>query len=152
VWTKTGTRAIESLERGDLVLSQNVDTGELKYEPVLLRTVRPPSQLVKIMLDGEELHSTPGHRFWVAGAGWRMAKELKPGDVVHSVSWSARVRSVTQAEIGEAYNLVVAECSTYFVGETGMLTHDITVQRATQATVPGFAKSEASVNEVVAKR
>ena len=86
VWTKTGSRPIESIEPGDLVLSQNVDTGELKYEPVIRRTIRPPSKLIKISLEGEELRSTPGHPFWVAGLGWRMAKELKDGEIVHGVS------------------------------------------------------------------
>ena len=46
VWTKTGQRPIESLEIGDLVLAQNVDTGELAYKPVIGRTVRPPKRLV----------------------------------------------------------------------------------------------------------
>jgi len=145
VWSKTGTRPIESLEPGDLVLSQNVDTGEIKYEPVMLRTVRPPSQLVKISFDGEELRATPGHPFWVRGVGWRMVKELKEGAVIHGLSQSAKVRSVAAAEEGEAYNLIVADFSTYFVGRNGILAHDVTPQRPTQAIVPGVAANRTSV-------
>ena len=82
IWTKTGRRPMESLEVGDLVLSQNVDTGELKYEPVIGRTVRPPSQILKVSTDGGDIMATKGHPFWVAGVGWRMAKELEDGAVL----------------------------------------------------------------------
>jgi len=74
VWTKTGRKAIETIEPGDLVLAQDVDSGELKYKAVLRRTVRPPSPLLKISAGDEELHATGGHVFWVSGIGWRMAK------------------------------------------------------------------------------
>ena len=86
VWTKTGRRPIESIELGDLVLSQDVDTGELKYEPVIGRTVRPPSPIVKLSIDKEQLRTTLGHLFWVPGVGWRMAKELDDGVLLHGVS------------------------------------------------------------------
>jgi hypothetical protein len=39
----------------------------------------------------------------------------------------------------EAYNLVVADFNTYFVGETGVLVHDNTPRTPTRATVPGLA-------------
>ena len=144
VWTKTGTRAIETIEAGDLVLSQDVDNGELKYVTVLLRTVRPPSKLLKVSMEGEEFSSTPGHPFWVSGLGWRMAKELKEGQVVHGVSRSIRVKSIGPGAEAEAYNLVLGENNNYFVGETGVLAHDITTQRPTQSIVPGFAKPRGS--------
>ncbi len=41
VWTKTGLKPIEALQQGDLVLSQNTETGELRFEPVLLRHASP---------------------------------------------------------------------------------------------------------------
>ena len=60
VWTKTGRTRIESLRAGDLVLSQNVDTGELKYEPVVARAERPPTALFKVSVDGDTFHSNQG--------------------------------------------------------------------------------------------
>ncbi len=152
VWTKTGTRPIETIEPGDLVLSQNVDSGELKYASVLLRTVRPPSKLLKISMDGEEFTSTPGHPVWVSGLGWRMVKELKEGQVIHGVTRSVRVKSIVPGDEGEAYNLVLAENNTYFVGETGVLAHDITMQRPTQSLVPGFSKPKTSVVSIATQR
>jgi hypothetical protein len=140
VWTKTGQQPIESLELGDLVLAQNVDTGELAYKPVIARTVRPPSPILKLSLDGEELLTTRGHPFWVAGVGWRMAKELGDAAVLHAVTGSILLASVEPAGELEAYNLVVAEFNTYFVGESGVLVHDNTPRRPTKATLPGSAR------------
>jgi len=138
VWTKTGRKAIETIEPGDLVLAQDVDSGELKYKAVLRRTVRPPSPLLKISAGDEELHATGGHVFWVSGIGWRMAKELGDNALLHGLSKTLTVRSVKPAENSEAYNLIVADFSTYFVGDSGVLAHDISPQRPTQAILPGI--------------
>lgn len=139
VWTKTGQQPIETIELGELVLAQNVDTGELTYKPVIGRTVRPPSEILKLSFGGEELRTTRGHPFWVAGVGWRMARELGDAAVLHGVSRSPRVEAVESSGQEEAYNLVVAEFNTYFVGESGVLVHDNTPRRPTRATVPGLA-------------
>jgi hypothetical protein len=140
VWTKTGQRPIESLQIGDLVLARDVDTGELAYKPVIGRTVRPPSPILKLSLDGEELLTTRGHPFWVAGVGWRMAKELGDAAVLHAVTGSVPLSSVEPADKSEAYNLVVADFNTYFVGESGLLVHDNTPRRPTRATLPGMTE------------
>ena len=139
VWMKTGQRPIETLEPGDLVLSQNVHSGELTYKPLIGRTVRPPSEILKISLDNEQLLTTKGHPFWVSGIGWRMAKELGDDAVLHGVTGPSRIRSIQPADEAEAYNLVVADFSTYFVGESGVLVHDNTPRRPTQASLPGLA-------------
>jgi hypothetical protein len=138
VWTKTGQRPIDSLELGDLVLAQNVDTGELAYKPVIARTVRPPSAILKLSLEGEQLLTTRGHPFWVAGVGWRMAKELGDAAVLHAVTGSMTIEAVEPAGELEAFNLVVADFNTYFVGESGVLVHDNTPRRPTQTSQPGL--------------
>ncbi|HEX5470674.1 MAG TPA: polymorphic toxin-type HINT domain-containing protein [Lacipirellulaceae bacterium] len=141
VWTKLGIRPIETLEPGDLVLSQNVDTGELKYEPVLALTLRPPSEILNISLSREVLGATRGHPFWVAGTGWRMSKELHDGTMLHSISGTTSIRSIKTNGEAEAYNLVVAEFSTYFVGERGLLVHDNMPRSPTRAIAPGVVAS-----------
>jgi hypothetical protein len=140
VWTKTGQRTIETLELGDLVLAQNVETGELSYKPVIARTLRPPSEILSVKLRGEEIRTTRGHPFWVAGAGWQMAKELKDGMALHGVTGTARVSGVATFGQDEAFNLVVADFNTYFVGESGVLVHDNTPRTSTGATALGLAK------------
>ncbi len=138
VWTDTGQRAIETLAIGDLVLSQNVETGELAYQPVVGRTVRPPSPTVKMSLGGEELQTTLGHPLWVSGIGWRMAKEVDQSAILHGVHGPVQVDAVEPADECEAFNLVVADFNTYFVGESGILVHDNTPRSPTAAVVPGL--------------
>ena len=69
-----------------------------------------------------------------------MAKQLSDSANVHALTGSTRVRSVSPAEKGEAYNLVVADFSTYFVGAAGLLAHDVTPHRPTQSAMPGCPK------------
>lgn len=142
VWTKTGQQPIETIELGDLVLAQDVDTGELAYKPVIGRTVRPPSPLMRLSLGSQEILTTRGHPFWVAGVGWKMAKELGDGAVLHGVTGSARLATVKDVDEAEAYNLVIADFNTYFVSESGLLVHDNTPRLPTRATVPGLAASK----------
>jgi hypothetical protein len=137
VWTKTGQRPIESLEMGDLVLSQNVNTGELRYKPVIARTLRPAGPIVQVATEDEKFLATRGHPLWVEGVGWRMTKELEDGAVLHSLAGCGRIRTVVPATDRETYNLVVADFNTYFVGASGVLAHDNTPRRPTQAKVPG---------------
>ena len=40
----------------------------------------------------------------------------------------------------ETYNLVVADFNTYFIGSSGILAHDNTPRRPTQAVLPGILK------------
>lgn len=138
VWTNTGLREIESLQTGDLVLSQNTQTGELTYKPVVGRTVRPPSPIRAITVEGDEIETTLGHPFWVAGVGWRMAKELADGATLHGVHGGATIDAIEERKEAEAYNLIVADFATYFVGKTGLLVHDNTPRGATTTLLPGL--------------
>jgi hypothetical protein len=138
VWTKTGAKPIESLSIGDLVLAQNVNSGEIAYKPVLLRTLRPAGPTLQIETCAEKILSTRGHPYWIDGTGWRMAKELEKDAMLHSVTGATPVESVTPAPDAETYNLVVADFNTYFVGESGLLVHDNTPRRPTRTFVPGL--------------
>jgi hypothetical protein len=68
-----------------------------------------------------------------------MSKELGDGAILHSVNGPVRVESIEPVEEAEAYNLVVADFNTYFVGKSGILVHDNTPRRPTTAVVPGLA-------------
>jgi hypothetical protein len=143
VWTQTGRVAIEKIKVGDRVLSQDVETGELCYKPVLRVTVRPPHERIQATFASDSLVATPGHPVWINGKGWRLFRELEAGEVLHSLSGGVPIASVDRAEIRSgadpnSYNLVVADFSTYFVGESGILVHDNTARRPTSARVPGL--------------
>lgn len=147
VWTKLGLRPIETIEQGDFVLAQDIDSGELTFKPVATRTTRPTGKLVKMRLDGEDIYTTTGHPFWVEGVGWRMVKDLKDGAELHGLRTATRVQAVEDAVDGEAYNLVVPDFATYFVGEQGLLVHDITPRAPTISAVPGISKAATSAYE-----
>ena len=126
------------------MLSQDPITGEVEYKPVLQVTVRPPSPTLKIDLGTEAVNCTPGHPFWVDGEGWRLAKQLSTGQRLHGLSGGVVIRnvekpSVQDEELSKAYNLVVADFGTFFVGQEGILVHDNTDRRPTAAQVPGLA-------------
>jgi len=142
VRTQTGLAAIETLKPGDRVLSQDQDTGELAYKVVLRTTIRPPTKMVKITAAGEEIVTTLGHPLWVDGHGWKMAKELSAGDLVHSLFGAAPIESVEPAEEAQAHNLVVDDFNTYFVGRTGVLVHDNEFRKPTRAVVPGLVRDK----------
>ncbi len=139
VWTESGPRRIERIRAGDLVLSKDVDTGELSYKPVLRTTIRPREDLIRVEAADQPIDCTGGHPFWVSGIGWVKARDLKPGVHLHSVGGTTLTRSIGEAAAEPTYNLVVGDFHTYFVGETLILTHDNTVRRPTDAIVPGLA-------------
>lgn len=137
VWTATGRIAIEKMQVGDLVLSQNPTTGELAYKPVLGVTVRPAAPLTQVRTDAETLRSSGGHPFWVDGYGWQKARNLKPGHELHGIACPALVTAATTVETEPTFNLIVADFHTYFVGNTRLLSHDNTICQPIDAkTIP----------------
>ena len=138
VRTETGPRPIESIQPGDRVLAQDQDSGELTYKIVLTTTLRPPAKMVRLTIGDDSVVTTLGHPFWVNGHGWKMAKELAPGDLVHSLGGAMKVEKVEPVADAQAYNLVVDDFNTYFVGLQGLLVHDNEFRRPTRAIVPGL--------------
>lgn len=145
VWTREGKKPIEEVRAGDFVLSQDPATGELAYRVVVGATLRTPSPLMQIDLPGESIKTTRGHRFWVSGHGWEMAKLLKPGMSLHGVDGSVETRNVVAlaaTERAEAYNLIVDGFHTYFVGDNKLLVQDNGCPGPTRGALPGMAPAE----------
>jgi hypothetical protein len=138
VWTMEGPKPIERLRIGDLVLSQDPESGQLAYKPVLRTTVGPPLELVKVLAGSESFDCTGGHLFWVSGKGWGRARQLQAGDVLHGVTGTTAVAAVEAGPTQRAFNLVVADFNTYFVGRRKILVHDVTPRRPTASIVPGL--------------
>jgi hypothetical protein len=148
VWTQTGRMPIERVMVGDRVLSQDVNTGELAYKPVLGRTMREPQPRIKIEIGGESITSTGSHPYWANGNGWLLAKQLEVGARLHGISGSVPVANITEVKTesgpnGISYNLIVADFNTYFVGEQGILVHDNTPRQPTSALLPGLLADRA---------
>ncbi|HMO84172.1 MAG TPA: polymorphic toxin-type HINT domain-containing protein, partial [Lacipirellulaceae bacterium] len=141
VWTAAGPRPIEELEVGDQVLSQDPRTGELAFRPVMAVTIRPATELVRVEAGDDSIVATRGHRFWVDGHGWEMAKFLAPGQRLHSVAGGAPISAAAAQRTDEpieAFNLVVDDFHTYFVGESRLLVCDNSCPEPTLAATPGL--------------
>jgi hypothetical protein len=146
VWTLSGRLPIEQIKVGDRVLSQNVETGELIYKPVFAVTVRKPGPKMKVGLGEETIVATPNHPLWTVGQGWQMAGKLETGKRLHTLSGGIAVESVEKLEEDDiaatdyAYNLIVADFGTYFIGERGVLVHDNTPREPTASVIPGLTR------------
>jgi hypothetical protein len=127
VRTLRGLEAIENLRVGDQVLSQKLVTGALAYQPILVVHHNPPSKTFLIKVAGETIVSSPFHRFWKAGRGWVMARDLKPGDTFRLLDGLAAVESVESGPVQPVFNLDIAEDHDFFVGAGGVLVHDNTL-------------------------
>lgn len=71
------------------------------------------------------------YRFWKAGHGWTMTRDLKSGHTLRTLGGTVRVASVESDSIQPVFNLEVAEGQTFFVGERGLLVHDNSLVRPT---------------------
>jgi len=142
VWTATGPVAIETIAIGDRVLSQDVETGELALRPVLSTSVRPATQLLKLSVDGETFVVTRGHPLWVVGHGWRMAHECAVGDRLRTLDGTVTIEAIDQGPKAQAYNFVVAQMNSYFVGEAKLLAHDNSLRRPIALALPGLAQAK----------
>jgi Pretoxin HINT domain len=124
VQTVDGPRPIEDLKIGDRILTQDTTTGVLSYQPALAVFHNLPAGTLRVRLGGEAIVATGIHRFWKAGKGWTMARDLKPGDAIRQLGGIARVESVETEAVQPVFNLEVARGSSFFVGKAGSLVHD----------------------------
>jgi hypothetical protein len=139
VQTSGGLVAIEKIKVGDMVLSQDVETGELNYKPVLMTTVRPPKSTIQIVTDTDTIEATGGHNWWVSGLGWTMTSRLEPGMSLHTATGAIKIKELIPVEEKkETFNLVVDRYNTYFVGPERVLSFDNTQLRPSLCTLPGY--------------
>jgi Pretoxin HINT domain len=145
VRTIEGPRAIETLRVGDRVLSQDPKSGGLSFQPILVVHHNPPDKTLEVSLEnGDVLVASRFHRFWLAGRGWVMARDLKVGDVVRTLAGRSPIRRIENGPFLPVFNLDVAGGRTFFVGDHDALVHDNTMP----ATLGSLfdAKAEIAVN------
>ncbi|MEZ4465656.1 MAG: polymorphic toxin-type HINT domain-containing protein, partial [bacterium] len=130
--TKDGSKAIEGIEVGDLVLSRNEETGEITYKPVVRTFVTPDSPTIDLTLEDHEgkqttIGVTPEHPFWVVGQGWVEAGDLLPGDELFTSKggWLRVSGSTWASESATVYNFEVEGFHTYFAGEAEAWVHNV---------------------------
>ena len=139
-------KAIESVNVGDLVLSQREDGGALGaqrvahiWEHTVQRT------LFLNFRNGEQLETTKEHRFHVDGGGFVAAGRLRPGAALNTpvnnvVLRGAKERNATT----QVYNLEVENFHTYFVGDNLVWVHN---KKDTESEGEGTEGEEKSDNK-----
>lgn len=138
VWTDRGKISVENVKVGDLALSRDPQSGELAFRPVLRTTVRPPIETIEVSFGDESFQVTGSHVFWVAGRGWTRARDLKAGQWLHAAADPVQITRVASSQTAEAFNLIVADFHTYFVGDAKVLSHDPLFAKPLDAHVPGL--------------
>ena len=137
VRTLDGPRSIEDIREGEPILTQNTTTGALGYHPVIVAYHNPPNATFRIELGQETIVATGIHRFWKAGEGWVMARELKPGDRLRTMSGIVQVKTVEPDKVQRVYNLQIADGDSFFVGKNGVLAHDNSIVNPTEKPFDG---------------
>ena len=109
---------------------------------VLQTTVRPPGVMWNIVTEAGEIKATAGHRWFVAGKGWLMTQELESDLLLlYDATGTTRIMNVNRDDQArEAYNLIVEDFHTYFVGPARVLSFDNSAPLPTLRPVPGFGK------------
>jgi uncharacterized protein YjbI with pentapeptide repeats len=128
VLTPQGSRAIDSLEKGDLVLSKNLATGTLESRKVV-RTIKKwaPVCLVIQMKNGDHIETTPTHPIYLPDKkSWVSAESLSAGMWLSSVDGHPSVVESMSSRVcgAPSYDLEVEENHNYFVSDTGVLVHN----------------------------
>ena len=104
--------------------------------------VRQP--IKKLDLGGRSIETTAMERFWVAGKGWAMVGDLKPGESIRSLSGLRRLTKVEDAGFEPVYHVQLGEGPGIAVGEFGILAHDEEVARPVVAPFDSTAIAEGS--------
>ena len=136
IWTELGPRPVESLQVGDRVLCQDLDSQQLLLGTVLYPTRRPSTPTFQIEMTSESIRASGGHLFWVEGRGWTMTRDLQAGQSLRTAGTSSMpIQKVHRTAAVPLYNLVVDRHANYFVGAQKILSHDSTILSHGEASV-----------------
>ncbi|WP_177214499.1 polymorphic toxin-type HINT domain-containing protein [Anaeromicropila populeti] len=142
VLTEDGQKPIEEVKAGDIVQSENPETGEKACKKVVRTFVHIKDELIHVWIAGEEIITTREHPFYVEGKGFVGAGDLQRGDRVRlECGKQALVEQVTVEKLinlVKVYNFEVEDLHTYYVGEQSVLVHNM----CSVESVPGKSGSK----------
>ncbi|TGM06352.1 hypothetical protein EHQ86_08860, partial [Leptospira yasudae] len=140
VHTQTGTKRIEEIQVGDVVLSWNEESGKQEYNRVTETFVKDTDEIFTLLFsDGKQLETTWNHPFrrllpqysserfpTKENSEWVAAKDLKVGDLTFTKD--GRVLEIGYIQVDDrdekVYNFSVEKEHDYYVGENGVLVHN----------------------------
>lgn len=123
-------KAIEDVRAGDLVMTEDPETGVLSPHRVKRLFQHVADQLYELKVKGGgSVKATPEHPFYVEGRGWTPIKDLRPGDQLRQPDGSTTEVGVVRAldEGATVYNFEVEAAHDYFVqvGDGFVLVHNV---------------------------
>ncbi|HBL84589.1 MAG TPA: hypothetical protein DDZ99_06745, partial [Clostridiales bacterium] len=128
VSTENGNKPIEEIKAGDLVWSENPETGEKALKRVMQTFVNETDVLVHVFIGEQEIITTEEHPFWVEGKGWVDAAELQIGDIVRTNNdqtlFVCKIYVEKLSSPVKVYNFEVEDFHTYYVGDDSILVHN----------------------------
>lgn len=159
VLTASGHVAIETIKDGDMVWSENPETGEKALKRVVQTFVHDVDHIVNVDVDGDEIKCTDEHPFWVVGKGWTGASHLQKGDKVKlKCGKIVAVDNVTVEQLKipvKVYNFEVEDFHTYFVEKNSVLVHNMcTAPKNIFSSIknaPGYSKNFVKVQNGLKK-
>jgi hypothetical protein len=115
------TKPIESIEAGDVVMAWDMESGELKPDPV--RAVQDPREVDSFLIVNDSLRVTPSHPFLSDGE-WVKAGDLKVGDHLTAADGSVVTVATIETVPGPVtvYNFEVNPYGTYVAN--GIVVHN----------------------------
>ena len=129
VLTENGLMNIEDIKKGMFVYSKNLVTGQIELKKVTETFENIAiKNMATITINGNDIVSTDGHKYYVIDKGWTKAKELLENDVL--IDNNNNEISIDNIQINEnskeikVYNLEVQDNHNYFVGEDSILVHN----------------------------
>ncbi len=139
VATIDGMVPIEDISPGDLVLSEDPETGDVTYQMVWETYENDTNDLIHLTIskdskDGkkaetEEIVTTPAHPFYVKDTGFVTAEKLTVGTtLVDNEGNEIHLLNKRWQHLRDAvpvYNFAVDNYHTYFVGSTNVLVHNM---------------------------
>ena len=130
--TAVGSKRIEEIQKGDIVLSYDDNVGRYEETPVTDVFVNETDELTEITVGDETIVCTPGHMFLTVD-GWKSACDLSNGDMLKTLGRDEKVVGVRRRKLESTamvYNFSVIGCHTYAVGKTGTIVHNGCLNRA----------------------
>lgn len=128
ILTGAGLVAIENIKVGTKVISTDPYTFLTEERSVVQTFINKALQLVRIMINDEEITTTVEHPFYVKERGFVRASELRIGDeVVQAIGERYRIEAISIYVVEKpetVYNFEVEEFHTYYVGGNSILVHN----------------------------